>query len=219
MSTIIGAPLLGLTIGFLVGMTGLGGGALMTPALILILKMEPIAAIGTDLIYASITKFVGAVKHIRLGNVRWRIVKYLSYGSIPGALVGSYLVSRVELDATPMLEVRIQQLLGVMLILVAAIIVWRAFRAGPVEGAEERKDFVGRRHWVVLLGVLVGMLVSLTSVGSGAIVMAALLLWFPLGTSSLVGTDIVHAVVLLGVAGLSHLIQGHADLRVSGLLL
>ncbi len=213
------APLLGLVIGFLIGLTGLGGGALMTPALILLLRMEPVVAVGTDLVYASITKMAGSYQHIRLGNVNWRLVFYLALGSVPGALIGGVLLARLShLPGVPV-DAIIKHVLGGLLILVALVTLWRTYGRTPQEEQLELGEFRTRRGWVVLLGLVVGILVTLTSVGSGTIVAVFLLIWCSMSCSRLVGTDITHAVLLLSVASLSHLVQGHADLRYVGLLL
>jgi len=215
----VAAPLLGLVVGFLVGLTGLGGGAVMTPALILILKMEPMVAVATDLIYASVTKMAGAYRHIRLGNVNWRLVLYLALGSIPGAMIGAVLL--VQLGRIPGLQLDqiLQRLLGGLLVMVALITLWKTYGRAKEEEDQELQEFTVRRRWVVLLGLVVGILVTLTSIGSGTIVTLFLLMWFSLSVPRLVGTDITHAVLLLSVAGLSHLLQGHADPKVAGLLL
>ncbi|MGQ9731845.1 MAG: sulfite exporter TauE/SafE family protein [Candidatus Zipacnadales bacterium] len=218
-SVLILPPLLGFAIGFLVGLTGLGGGALMTPALILFLKMEPVTAVGTDLIYASITKLVGAYQHIRLGNVNWRLVFYLALGSLPGALVGAVLLARLHRIPGFSLDQVLRHLLGGLLILVALVTLWRTYGRTHDEDLQELREFALRCRWVVILGVAVGILVTFTSIGSGTIVTMFLLVWFSLSVPRLVGTDITHAVILLSVAGLSHVVQGTADLKLAGLLL
>jgi uncharacterized membrane protein YfcA len=216
---IVAAPLLGLVVGLLVGLTGLGGGALMTPALILLFKMEPVAAVGTDLIYASLTKMAGAYRHIRLGNVNWRLVFYLALGSIPGAIIGAVLL--VQLNRIPNFDAdqALKRLLGGLLVTVALVTLWKTYGRAKEEEDQELQEFTVRRRWVVVLGLVVGILVTLTSIGSGTIVTLFLLMWFSLSIPRLVGTDITHAVLLLSVAGLTHLFGGHADPKLAGLLL
>ncbi|NPV49323.1 MAG: sulfite exporter TauE/SafE family protein [Armatimonadetes bacterium] len=212
------APLLGLVIGFLVGLTGLGGGALMTPALIIFLRLPPLVAVGTDLIYASVTKLVGCYQHVRLGNVNWHVVLYLSLGSLPGAFVGTLAMGYLSHMPGISLDLVLERLLGVVLTSVALLTLWRTYgRSHPVP--EEERELVLRRRWMVLLGLLVGILVALTSIGSGTVVTLFLLVCFTMSVPRVVGTDLAHAVVLLSFAGASHFFQGNVNLRLVGLLL
>jgi uncharacterized protein len=213
----LGIPLLGLVIGFLVGLTGLGGGALMTPALILLVHLEPRVAVGTDLIYASLTKMLGSWQHIRLGNVNWQLVLFLALGSVPGAFVGTLLLIHLDNLHLPV-NALLQRLLGFVLVLVALTTLWKTHGRKP-EPSVEVAEIKTRRRWVIVVGFVVGLLVSLTSIGSGTIVTLFLLLCFSLSVPRIVGTDLTHAVVLLTFAGLTHFMQGQADLHVAGLML
>lgn len=216
-ATVLVAPLLGLAIGVLVGMTGMGGGALMTPALILLLGLEPRIAVGTDLVYASLTKMLGSHQHIRMGNVNWRLVMLLSCGSIPGAFAGTLIMAYLDHLHLPVDDI-LKRLLGMILIAVALTTLWKTYGRQPEPPAEAREINL-RRRWIVALGFLVGVLVSLTSIGSGTIVALFLLICFTMSIPRIVGTDLMHAVVLLTFAGLTHLASGAANLPVAGLLL
>lgn len=212
------APALGLVIGFLVGLTGLGGGALMTPALIIVLRLPPLVAVGTDLIYASVTKLVGCYQHVRLGNVNWHVVLYLALGSIPGAFVGTVAMGYLTQVPGISLDLLLERLLGVVLTSVALLTLWRTYgRSCAVP--EEEQELVLRRRWMTLLGLLVGVLVALTSIGSGTVVTLFLLVCFTMSVPRIVGTDLAHAVILLSFAGASHFFQGNVNLRLVGMLL
>jgi len=214
----LGAPILGLVIGFLVGLTGLGGGALMTPALILILGMEPLTAVGTDLVYASITKMLGAWQHVRQRNVNWQLVMLLACGSLPGAFCGTLLLAYFEHLHLPVGHL-LKPVLGVVLVAVALTTLWKTYGRADHPPPAEACEIRCRRRWIILLGFGVGVLVSLTSIGSGTIVTLFLIVWFAMSIPRVVGTDLTHAVILLSFAGLTHLAQGHADLRIAGLML
>lgn len=216
-STMIFAPLLGLAIGFLVGLTGMGGGALMTPALILVLGLPPHIAVGTDLVYASITKMLGAHQHIRMGNVNWRLVILLAIGSLPGSCAGTLIMAYLDRLHLPVDNI-LKHLLGMILIAVALTTLWKTYGRQP-EPPAEACEINLRRRFIVGLGFVVGLLVSLTSIGSGTIVALFLLVCFTMSIPRIVGTDLTHAVILLTFAGLTHLAQGHANLPVAGLLL
>ncbi|MGH3040352.1 MAG: sulfite exporter TauE/SafE family protein [Gaiellaceae bacterium] len=211
--------LAGLVTGVLVGMTGMGGGSLMTPILIFFFNFNPSAAIGTDILHGAIFKSFGAVRHRRLGTVRARLGAWMLVGSAPASLLGvwvaTYLTDRYG-DSVDSVQ---GQVLGYTLLFGAVAFVVKAFthRGGSAAslGRLSRRD----RLVAVAIGVVGGFIVGLTSVGSGTLFALAMLLAFPLAAKFVVGTDIFHAAALLFVAGLGHLVAGNVDLPAIGWLL
>lgn len=197
--------------GILVGLTGVGGGSLMTPLLVLLFGFHPATAVGTDLLYASVTKSVGTVVHGSRKTVDWHIVAGLAAGSIPASIVTLYVMSRVGTlgnDAAGILNL----LLGVSLLLTAISIFFRPVFlrwAGPrVENVETR----GISRSTVALGLALGVLVTVTSVGAGALGTTALLMLYPrLPVARIAGSDIAHAVPLTLIAGIGHWFLGSVD--------
>jgi uncharacterized protein len=198
----------GLGVGFLVGVTGVGGGSLMTPLLILLFGIHPQTAVGTDLLYAAITKAVGTGVHGFSGGVDWKVVRRLSAGSIPASAV--VLVALHLLGApSPTTTLLITRTLGVALLLTVPCILFRAAIMHRLATFSDR--LTERRTLVltVLVGAVLGLLVSLSSVGAGAIGVTALLVLYPrLSTARIVAADIAHAVPLTLIAGLGHWLLG-----------
>ena len=212
----------GLLVGVLVGMTGVGGGALMAPILILLLGVSPTTAVGTDLWFSAITKTVGGTIHHTLGQPDWQIVKRLALGSIPASIVTTLILSQMDME--PFKHGLIVNALGVLLILTAlATLSWgRIQRFALRFEPEAAAAYVNRQPaFTVLAGVILGALVTLTSIGAGALGAAMLIALYPLRMTAkrLVGTDIVHAVPLTMVAGLGHLWMGNVDFPLLGSLL
>lgn len=205
----------GLVVGFLVGMTGMGSGALMAPLLILVLHVRPTTAVGTDLVYASVTKLFGAVQHWKHGYVDTRLLLLLSTGSIPGALLGVQALHVLQLRYGDLLDSLLLRSLGLMFILTGATIALRLIRSSTSGESVYRPAAAGPSAAIVLLGAVTGFLVGLTSVGAGSLLMAALLLFYSAPAAALVGTDVVHAVLLTGVAGASHLLAGNVELPLA----
>lgn len=220
--------LAGLVVGFVVGVTGVGGGSLMTPALISLLRVEPHIAIGTDLLYAAISKFCGTLVHARKLNIVWPIVFWLAVGSIPASLGTTWALEHV-LGGAKEYKKTLTIILGGMLMLTGVAIVFRsrleAFFArhrGPAapEWVENGQGTIHHKGWVVLMGIVLGVLVTLSSVGAGAFGVMALVLLFPnLPMIRVIGSDVAHAVLLTLVAGLGHLKSGNVDLHLLMLLL
>lgn len=206
----------GVAVGLLVGFTGVGGGSLMTPLLVLAFGFHPSTAVGTDLLYASATKSVGAAVHGFNRTVDWAVVRRLALGSVPATVVTLLVLAsaRSRFDG---LEHVITVTLGVALMMTAAAMLFRErirARYAPLFEALPDRRVAGL---TVALGAVLGVLVSLSSVGAGAIGMTALLVLYPhLPTSRLVGSDIAHAVPLTLVAGLGHWAMDSVDF---GLLL
>jgi uncharacterized protein len=211
--------LAGLVTGLLVGMTGMGGGSLMTPILIFFFNFNPATAIGTDILHGAIFKSFGAVRHRRLGTVKARLGAWMLVGSAPSSLLGvwvaTYLTDRYG-DSVDSVQGRI---LGFTLLIGAVSFVAKALlhRSGPASG-------LGRltprdRIVAVSIGLVGGFIVGLTSVGSGTLFALAMLLAFPLAAKLVVGTDIAHAAALLLIAGIGHLVAGNVDAPAIGWLL
>jgi uncharacterized protein len=203
----------GLAVGFLVGLTGVGGGSLMTPLLVLLFGIHPATAVGTDLLYAAATKATGTLVHGIKGSVDWRITGRLAAGSVPAAALTLFLLHRYGLD-NPGTNRLIQLILGSALLVTAIALMFRpqlarlAYKAGKAHPPNEARTLA----WTVLTGAILGVLVSMTSVGAGAIGVTVLLLLYPrLPTVRIVGSDVAHAVPLTLIAGTGHWLLGSVD--------
>ncbi|RZL29410.1 MAG: sulfite exporter TauE/SafE family protein [Sphingomonas sp.] len=204
--------LAGLLVGALVGMTGVGGGSLMTPLLVLAFGFHPATAVGTDLLYASATKTVGTAVHGAGGTVDWKVVRRLAIGSMPATVATLVLVNHFAKRLNGP-QPFITLILGAALIATAAAIVCRDRIVGYFGRGMAARPERQIAAMTITLGVLLGMLVSLTSVGAGALGMTVLLILYPtLPTKQLVGSDIAHAVPLTLIAGLGHWLFGSIDL-------
>jgi uncharacterized membrane protein YfcA len=213
-------PVVGLIVGVVVGLTGVGGGSLMTPTLVFLFKVPLDIAIGTDLIFASLTKIVGVAAHGMRGNVNWRIVARLGAGSLPASIATILVMSQFKAHGKPLDHV-ILPVLGFSLVATAAAVMLRKriLAAGGGKMFEMTEQTANRCATGV--GVVLGVMVTLTSVGAGAIGVAALmLLYSKIRGAEVVGSDLAHAIPLVTVAGLGHLQLGNIDYRLLlGLLL
>ncbi|WP_018131483.1 sulfite exporter TauE/SafE family protein [Effusibacillus pohliae] len=212
-------PIAGFIVGLVVGMTGMGGALIMTPIMIFVFGVSPALAIGTDLIYSSVTKIFGAWQHWRQKTIDFAVVKWLSAGSIPGALLGVLMILLMQNHFdTKQLNSAIGKILGVTYLLIAAVMVWRIFGG---KGRTTRPDDVQRppKGKLVALGAIGGFVVGMTSVGSGTLFMAVLAMIYPVASAKLVGTDILQAVLVTAAAGLAHMSIGNVDLHLVGKLL
>ena len=211
--------LTGLLIGTLVGMTGMGGGSLMTPILVIVFGFKPALAIGTDIAHGAIFKTLGAVQHRRMGNVRAQLAGWMLLGSAPMSLLGVWLADWLQHHYGKGIESTMGRVLGGALLFGCVGLVAKNFiNSKPLDDddfAFERRDRVA----AVLIGLFGGFVVGLTSVGSGVFFGLTLLVVFPLRAHKVVGTDIFHAAALLYVAGLGHFIAGNVDMRTVGWLL
>jgi hypothetical protein len=216
----------GLLVGILVGLTGVGGGSLMTPLLVFLFGFAPKTAIGTDLLFAAITKSGGTlVHHKKHQSVEWKIVGLLALGSIPSAITVIYLLSHVFSKSEAVTKI-MTNTLGVTLILTAISILLRNYLTKrPHEVAVQRKTHHERfGRWqaplTILTGAVLGTLVTLTSVGAGALGVIVLLFLYPrLATVRIVGTDLAHAIPLTAVGGFGHWLMGNVDFVLLGSLL
>ncbi|HZP87515.1 MAG TPA: sulfite exporter TauE/SafE family protein [Burkholderiales bacterium] len=212
----------GLLVGVIVGMTGVGGGSLMTPLLVMVFGVSPATAIGTDLVYAGLTKAAGSVTRHRLGSVNWRVAALLAIGSVPAALATTWMLSHLVPYGSSMGKVLTVALGGALVLSALALV----FKSRLQRYAARKTGFLKRepaRHVIpttILVGALLGVLVTTTSVGAGALCAIALLLLYPqLPTNHIAGTDIVHAVPLTLVAGAGHAFAGTVDYGLLGTLL
>lgn len=202
----------GLAVGVLVGLTGVGGGSLMTPLLVLLFGVHPTTAVGTDLLYAAATKSVGTGVHGFKRTVQWNIVGRLAVGSVPATAITLWVLAQQTKHAAATVNGLITTALGCALLVTAVAILFRkAIVAFVVTRTGELEP--GRAAgFTVLLGVALGVLVSLTSVGAGALGMTVLLILYPkMDVAKLVGSDIAHAVPLTLLAGLGHWMMGTVD--------
>jgi len=210
---------LGLFTGLLVGMTGMGGGSLMTPLLVFLFGVPPTTAIGTDIAHGAAFKTVGAVQHRRMGNVRARLAGWMLLGSAPLSLVGVWTSVQITKRYGDGVEDVMGQVLGAALLFGCIGLVAKSLvhTTPPDDGDWEltNRDRVA----AVLIGVFGGFIVGLTSVGSGVFFGLTLLVLFPLRAHKVVGTDIFHAAALLYVAGLGHWLAGNIDFALLGWLL
>ena len=210
--------LAGLLIGLLVGFTGMGGGSLMTPLLVLLFGFKPSIAIGTDIVHGAIFKSFGAVQHRRMGHVHARLTAWMLLGSVPFSLLGVALSWWLRKHYGEGYEDTAKLILGVALVVCGIAFLVKAY----LHSSPEDKPFIltdRDRVIAVMTGVAGGFVVGLTSVGSGTLFGLVMLIAFPLTAAKIVGTDIFHAAVLLAVAGAGQLVAGHVDLHATAWLL
>jgi uncharacterized protein len=217
--------LAGLVGGTAVGLTGMGGGALMTPALVLLFRVEPKVAVASDLVNSLIMKPIGSAVHMRRGAINWSLVGWMVLGSVPAAFAGAFLLN--QLGDSKHVQTQIKALLGWALLVASMAIVAKAVLTAR---SRRRMDKLGQEPNVqphsikpvpsVLVGVVGGVIVGMTSVGSGSLMIVLLMLLYPrLSSKSLVGTDLVQAVPLVFSAALGQLLFGHIDFGLAGALI
>jgi uncharacterized membrane protein YfcA len=214
--------LFGLGVGILVGTTGMGGGSIMTPLLILVVGTSPVTAIGTDLAYAAVTKTVGGWRHLKAKTVDMSVVLWLAAGSVPGALVGVWLLGRLEKWLGASFDKVILWMLAGALLLTAAAVLYRALFVHDAHGREvETFDFERPRSktWTVVFGALIGVVLGTTSAGSGSLIAVGLIIAYRLTPIRVVGTDVAHAALLLWFAAAAHVFSGNVDFALAGNIL
>ena len=210
----------GLGVGILVGMTGIGGGSLMTPMLILVFGVQPVTAIGSDLTYAAVTKTVGGYKHLRQKTVDVRLSSWMALGSVPAAVGGVYVLDLLEDRAGRDFDDTLITILACALLITGAATMVRNFLKGM--DARERESIpMERRHKIaaVAMGASVGFVLGVTSAGSGALIAVGLILLFRLTPQRVVGTDVFDAAIVLWAAGLAHVSAGNVDFGLVGNIL
>ncbi len=217
----IGLIIAGLTVGFIVGLTGVGGGSLMTPIL-LWFNIPPSTAVGTDLLYAAFTKTGGIYAHNKKSNINWVITGWLSLGSIPAALLTLWILHSIKTDVTA-LNAIIKHSLGWALLFTSIAIVFKKkllVFSQKHAGDKFHSESKTQNLLTVAIGVMLGAMVTLTSIGAGALGTVTLFFLYPLlPTPRLVGTEIAHAVPLTLVAGIGHASMGNLDYGLLGQLL
>jgi len=206
--------LFGLGVGVLIGLTGIGGGSLMTPLLIIFIGVQPVVAIGTDLAYGAITKTVGGWRHLRAGTVDLGVSKWMAFGSVPGSITGVALLSRLHFDVSVVLG-----LVAVALLIVSVAVLTRALFVRTPRERPEVPLTARNKTGAVAIGLVLGLVLGLTSVGSGALVGPALILVFRLTPRRVVGTDVFHAAIMLWAAGLAHWVSGNVDFGLMATIL
>ena len=231
--------LVGLLIGFLVGLTGMGGGSLLAPIMILFFRIPPVWAVGTDIAYSTVTKALGSVVHIRQKNVNFKVALWLACGSVPATLLSVGLVQYIRKHYGSMVNGVILHALGFTLVLVAVLLILKPFilryfdqrrmekqkqeaLIGEISSTERSKNWEKRYRPIVtaMVGAVVGFLVGLTSVGSGTLIIVSIAFLFPRLTSKeLVGTDIFQAFMLLASGAIAYIVAGTINWPIVGLLL
>ena len=212
----------GFIVGFVVGVTGVGGGSLMTPVLVLMFGIAPATAVGTDLLYASLTKMGGSWVHGRRGTVDWKVVKLLAMGSLPAALLSMALLHYLALDEKH-LKSLITSVLSVALLLTAAALLFKPYLVKLGRRPDGVMFELHAHHLTgatIFTGAILGVLVTISSVGAGALGVVVLLFLYPRAPmAKIVGTDIAHAVPLTLIAGLGHAALGTVNYGLLGSLL
>ncbi len=210
--------LAGFGVGTVVGLTGMGGGALMTPILVLLFGVPPVAAVSSDLAASAVMKPFGGWVHARRGTVDWPLVRWLCVGSVPSAFCGVLLLRLIGPDAT--VQRSVQLALAGALLLAAAGLVVKSYRGRRDEGSQSGPPVRVRPLPTALLGAAGGLVVGLTSVGSGSLIIVVLLALYPaLRANNLVGTDLVQAIPLVAAAALGHALFGDLRLDIAGAVL
>lgn len=205
-------------VGILIGLTSMGGAALMAPFLILVVGVRPITAVGTDLVYGAVTKIIGSWVHLKQGTVDLPVVRKLATGSVPGGILGVLLVillPRYTHDAQRFE----QKAIGVLLVLVAIILLARVAMGVPQSTPSVRRMHFLQGPGTVIWGAIVGFCVGLTSVGSGSLLAPFLMMLYPSKAAKIVGTDVCHAAVLVSVTGLAHAASGGVEWNLVPILL
>jgi uncharacterized membrane protein YfcA len=211
----------GLGVGILVGLTGIGGGSLMTPLLVIFIGTNPVVAVGTDIAYGAVTKTVGGYRHWRSGTVDLGVSKWLAFGSVPGSVAGVLLISHLHHTHGDSFNDTLLWIVACVLAFTALVTLARALFI-PALVARERHEVALHTHTkvaAVALGLLLGFALGMTSVGSGALVGLALILVFSLTPHRVVGTDVFHAAIMLWAAGVTLIFVGNIDWGLMGTIL
>lgn len=213
--------LVGLIIGFLIGLTGMGGGSLMTPVMVLIMGVKPVIAVGTDLAYGAITKIVGGTMHYRQATVHRRTAYLLALGSVPSTILGVKVTAAIKRSHPQLVNLFLLRGIAVVLILVAIVLIARPALVRLIDNwykdrgdVQDQLIMLGdRKPWILpLIGVFVGFMVGLTSVGSGTLIILGLFFLYPRWESKdLVGTDVFHAAVLVSAAAIAQYSAGNVN--------
>lgn len=212
----------GVGVGLLVGMTGIGGGALMTPLLVLFIGTPPVTAVGTDLAYGAITKTVGAIKHWRQGTIDFALSTWMAIGSVPASVGGVYVMRVLERHfGGPAFDTFLLYALAGAIAFTGVMTLVRAVFLRQLILLEQHSVEMGARQKAaaILLGMSVGFVLGITSAGSGSLIALGLILIFRLTPHRVVGTDIFHAGVVLWAAAIAHVVAGNVDYALAGTIL
>jgi uncharacterized protein len=211
----------GLLVGALVGLTGVGGGSLLTPLLILFFDVKPVTAVGTDLLYGAITKTAGGYKHYTQHTVDVRLAWWMALGSVPAAIVGVLTLELLQDSLGDSFDEALLAAVAGAVLFAGFAVLARVVFASKLKAGERHSVPLDPRHKVaaVVVGAFVGLVLGVTSVGSGALIGVALILAFRLAPHRIVGTDVFHAAILLWAAGAAHLISQNVDLVLAANLL
>ena len=211
----------GLGVGVLVGMTGIGGGSLMTPLLILVFGVKPVTAVGTDLAYGAVTKTVGGYRHLKQGTVDMSLSTWMAVGSVPSAVGGVYVLDVLERRYGEDFDELLIAILAITLLFTGVMTLARALFLKRLHDKERDSVEMTRRNkaGAASLGAIVGFVLGVTSAGSGALIAVGLILLFRLVPTRVVGTDVFHAAILLWAAAAAHLVSGNIDFGLAANIL
>jgi uncharacterized membrane protein YfcA len=205
--------LFGLGVGCLVGLTGMGGGSLMTPLLIVVFGIKPVTAVGTDLAYGAVTKTVGGWRFLRHGTVDMGLSTWMAFGSVPSAVGGVYVLEAIKRHYGAQFDDVMLTAVAIALLFTGLAVMARSmFLPKLIDKEKDRVEMTTRnRVMAVLLGVVVGFILGVTSAGSGSLIAVGLILLFRLAPKEVVATDVFHAAILLWAAALAHIVAGNVD--------
>jgi uncharacterized protein len=214
--------LFGLAVGALIGLTGIGGGSLMTPLMIIVLGISPVTAVGTDIAYSAVTKTFGGINHFRKGTVDLKVARWLGYGGVPGTLLGAIAVDRLKVADGKSFEHTLMACVAGALLIVATVVLVRGIVLTHLHSRErERFEFTtaAQRALAVVLGFVLGGILGLTSVGTGALIGVAMLVIYRLTPQRVAGTSVFLGAVLLWVAAAGYAAGANVDFGLTGNLL
>ena len=211
----------GLGVGVLVGLTGMGGGSLMTPLLILVFGVKPVTAVGTDLAYGAVTKTVGGWRHLRLRTVDTSLSTWMAFGSVPAAVGGVYVLHALERANGKQFDKVMLTAVAAALLFTGAAVLARALFLPQLVDSERDRVPLTRRNKIsaVALGLFVGFVLGVTSAGSGSLIAVGLIMLFKLAPKQVVATDVFHAAILLWAAAAAHIVAGNVDYALAGTIL
>ncbi len=214
--------LFGLAVGALIGLTGIGGGSLMTPLMIIVLGVSPVTAVGTDIAYSAVTKTFGGINHFRKGTVDMKVARWLGYGALPGTLLGAIAVDRLKVADGKSFEHTLMACVAGALLIVAVVVLVRSFALAHLHSRErDRFQFTtdAQRAFAVVLGFVLGGILGLTSVGTGALIGVAMLVVYRLTPQRVAGTSVFLGAILLWVAAAGYAAGANVDFGLAGNLL
>ena len=211
--------LFGLGVGILVGLTGMGGGSLMTPLLIVVFGVKPVTAVGTDLTYGAITKTLGGWRHMRLKTVDTSLSTWISFGSVPAAVGGVYVLHAIEDAYGSEFDTIMIAAVAAALLFTGTAVMIRSLFASKLTERERFEPTTRNKVAAVVLGAFVGFILGVTSAGSGTLIAVGLIVVFRLAPRQVVGTDVFQAAILLWAAAIAHIVSGNVDWALAGTIL